>query len=87
MRIINLVTVYVFEIQSIDEQTLVKPEGAIMNGQFRETDNNGHTRQMAQTNRNTKCSWIFYSPLAIKQDITKRKTFYMWYFNLEPSHI
>jgi hypothetical protein len=56
MRIINLVTVYVFEIQSIDEQTLVKPEGAIMNGQFRETDNNGHTRQMAQTNRNTKCS-------------------------------
>ena len=52
----NLVTVYVFEIQSIDEQTLVKPEGAIMNGQFRETDNNGHTRQMAQTNRNTKCS-------------------------------
>jgi hypothetical protein len=26
-------------------------EGAIMNGQFRETDNNGNTRQMAQTNK------------------------------------
>jgi hypothetical protein len=50
MRIINLVTVYILEIQSIDEKTLVKPEGAIMNGQFRETDNNEHTRQMAQTN-------------------------------------
>ena len=30
---------------------------------------------------------IFYSPLAIKLEITKRKKFYMWYFNLNPSHI
>ena len=30
---------------------------------------------------------IFYSPLAIMLEITKRKMFYMSYFNLNPSHI
>jgi hypothetical protein len=47
------------------------PKATINNGPSRETDNMENTRHRAQTNKNTKCSRIFYSPLAIKLEITK----------------